>query len=153
MKKITGNTIVGFLFAVAASATLYISNKTLKSASAMGDPGPKIFPNAVCAAIIILSVIIMLQSVSKPLTPFKGALSTPERRQGCRRMLLVLAALALFLILWRYVPFLAAGMVFMFLLCMIFKERLLFSIIYSAAVTGVLYIVFTILLKVNLNIC
>lgn len=46
MKKITGNTIVGFLFAAAAGITLYISNATLKSASAMGDPGPKMFPNA-----------------------------------------------------------------------------------------------------------
>lgn len=36
MKKITGNTIVGFLFAAAAGITLYISNATLKSASAMG---------------------------------------------------------------------------------------------------------------------
>lgn len=44
MKKITGNTIVGFLFAAAAGITLYISNATLKSASAMGDPGPKMFP-------------------------------------------------------------------------------------------------------------
>lgn len=78
MKKITGNTIVGFLFAAAAGITLYISNATLKSASAMGDPGPKMFPNAVCIAILILSVIIMVQSVFKSEKPFKGALSTPE---------------------------------------------------------------------------
>lgn len=153
MKKITGNTIVGFLFAVAAALTLFISNSTIKSASAMGDPGPKMFPNAVCIVILFLSVIIMIQSVCKPVTPFKGALSTEEGRQGCTRMLLVLSDLALFLILWRYVPFLAAGMAFIFLLCMIFREKLLFSILYSAAVTGVLYFVFTILLKVNLNIC
>lgn len=153
MKKITGNTIVGFLFAVAAALTLFISNSTIKSASAMGDPGPKMFPNAVCIVILLLSLIIMIQSVCKPVTPFKGALSTKEGRQGCTRMLLVLSDLALFLILWRYVPFLAAGMAFIFLLCMIFREKLLFSILYSAAVTGVLYFVFTILLKVNLNIC
>lgn len=153
MKKITGNTIVGFLFAAAAGITLYISNATLKSASAMGDPGPKMFPNAVCIAILILSVIIMVQSVFKSEKPFKGALSTPEGKQGCTRMILVLSDLALFLILWRYVPFLAAGVIFIFLLCMIFREKLLFSIIYSAAVTGALYFVFTILLKVNLNIC
>lgn len=100
MKKITGNTIVGFLFAAAAGITLYISNATLKSASAMGDPGPKMFPNAVCIAILILSVIIMVQSVFKSEKPFKGALSTPEGKQGCTRMILVLSDLALFLILW-----------------------------------------------------
>ena len=127
MKKITGNTIVGFLFAAAAGITLYISNATLKSASAMGDPGPKMFPNAVCIAILILSVIIMVQSVFKSEKPFKGALSTPEGKQGCTRMILVLSDLALFLILWRYVPFLAAGVIFIFLLCMVFREKLLFS--------------------------
>ena len=106
-----------------------------------------------CIAILILSVIIMVQSVFKSEKPFKGALSTPEGKQGCTRMILVLSDLALFLILWRYVPFLAAGVIFIFLLCMVFREKLLFSIIYSAAVTGALYFVFTILLKVNLNIC
>lgn len=153
MKKITGNTIVGFLFAAVAGITLYISNTTLKSTSAMGDPGPKMFPNAVCIAILILAVMIMVQSIFKSETPFKGALSTQEGRQGCKRMVLVLSDLALFLILWRYVPFLAAGMVFIFLLCMIFREKIMFSVIYSAAVTGSLYFVFVILLKVNLNIC
>lgn len=153
MKKMTGNTIVGLLFAAAAGITLYISNITLKSASAMGDPGPKLFPNAVCIVILILSLIIVAESLLKPQTPFKGALSTAEGRQGCTRMILVLSDLALFLILWRYIPFLAAGMIFLFLLCMVFREKLLFSVLYSAGVTGTLYFVFTILLKVNLNIC
>ena len=153
MKKMTGNTIVGFLFAVAAGITLYISNSTLKSASAMGDPGPKLFPNAVCVVILILSLIIMIESLFKVERPFQGTFATPEGAQGFRRMVLVLSDLALFLILWRYIPFLPAGMAFLFLLCMIFREKLLFSVVYSAAVTGALYFVFTILLKVNLNIC
>lgn len=152
MKKITGNTIVGFLFAAAACVTLCISHATLKSSSAMGDPGPKMFPDAVCIAILILAVIIMAESFLTPERPFKGTLSNLEARRGCQRMLLVLSDMALFLILWRCVPFLVAGVAFMFLLCMIFKERLIFSIIYSSAVTGVLYFIFTILLKVNLNI-
>ena len=54
------------------------------------------FPNAVCIAILILSVIIMVQSVFKSEKPFKGALSTPEGKQGCTRMILVLSDLALF---------------------------------------------------------
>lgn len=153
MKKITGNAVVGFLFAVAACATLLISHATLKSASAMGDPGPKMFPDAVCIVILILAVLIMAESFWKTEMPFKGTFATQESRQGCIRMLLVLSDLALFLVLWRFVPFITAGAAFMFLLCMIFREKLLFSIIYSASVTGVLYFVFTILLKVNLNIC
>lgn len=152
MKKITGNTIVGFLFAVAACITLYISNTTLNSVSGTGDPGPKLFPNAVCVAILILSIVIMVQSFHKVELPFQGALSTPEGRQGCLRTILILADLALFLILWMYVPFLVAGIVFMFLQCMIFREKLLFSVIYSVSVPVVLYVVFTICLKVNLNI-
>lgn len=152
MKKISGNTLVGILFAVAACIALYVTNTSLSSNSSMGDPGPRFFPNAVCAAVLIFAVVIIVLSLRKVERPFEGSLSTSERRQGVWRMVLILCDLALFLILWRNIPFLAAGMIFMFLQCMIFKEKLLFSVVYSAAVTGILYVVFTILLKVNLNI-
>ena len=119
----------------------------------MGDPGPKMFPNAVCIAILILSVIIMVQSVFKSEKPFKGALSTPEGKQGCTRMILVLSDLVAFSNPLEICAVSGGRGIFIFLLCMVFREKLPFSIIYSAAVTGALYFVFTILLKVNLNIC
>lgn len=152
MKKISGNTIIGILFAIAACIALYVTNTTLSAASMMGDPGPRLFPNVVCLAVLVLAVIIIIQSLKKVEHPFEGALDTEEGKQGCQRMLLILADLALFLVLWRHAPFLLAGVIFIFLQCMIFREKLLFSVIYSLAVPGALYVVFTILLKVNLNI-
>ena len=102
----------------------------------MGDPGPKMFPNAVCIAILILSVIIMVQSVFKSEKPFKGALSTSEGKQGCTRMILVLSDLALFLnplednvsVSGR------AGVILSSCFVWSSEKKLLFSIIYSAAV-------------------
>lgn len=152
MKKISGNTIIGFLFAIAACIALYVTNTSIGANSAMGDPGPRLFPNAVCIAVLVLAVIIIIQSFLKVEHPFAGALSSPEKREGVFRMILIVADLALFLVLWQHLPFLAAGIIFMFLQCMIFREKLLFSVIYSVAVTGALYVVFVILLKVNLNI-
>ena len=152
MKKISGNTVVGFLFAAAACIALYVTNTTLTMNSAMGDPGPRLFPNAVCIAVLVLAVVIIIQSFLKPERPFEGALETEEGRKGALRMVLVLADLALFLVLWSHAPFLLAGVIFIFLQCMIFKEKLVFSVVYSLAVPGALYVIFTILLKVNLNI-
>ena len=94
----------------------------------------------------------MIESVKKPEKRFAGIFESEEGKQGCIRAVLIFADLALFLVLWRFVPFLIAGMIFMFLQCMIFKEKILFSLIYSAGVTGVLYIMFSVFLKVNLTI-
>ena len=152
MKKISGNTVLGFLFFIVAGYTMYLTNTTLSSMAPAGDPGTRLFPNMICAAIMVLAVIIIIQSFKNPVRAFEGVFASEETRQSCYRMILIVADLALFLILWNYIPFLAAGMIFMFIQCMIFKEKILFSIIYSAAVTGVLYVMFSIFLKVNLNI-
>ncbi|MDO4632710.1 MAG: tripartite tricarboxylate transporter TctB family protein [Eubacteriales bacterium] len=152
MKKVNGNAIVGALLALAACLALYVTNTTLKSNSSLGDPGPKFFPNLICAAILVLAIIIIIQSIRQPKYPFEGTLAMSEKKEGCMKMLMILADLLLFLILWKHIPFLAAGFIFIFIQCMIFKEKLLFSILYSAGVTGVLYLAFSVALKVNLNI-
>ena len=134
LKKISGNTVIGLLFIIISGITLYIANTTLPASAPAGDPGSSI------------------QSIRKPEKAFAGTFASEDSRQSCIRAILIFADLALFLVLWKFVPFLIAGMIFMFLQCMIFKEKLLFSVIYSAAVTGVLYVMFSVFLKVNLTI-
>lgn len=151
-KKLSGNTFIGFLFVIVSGITLYIANTALPATAPAGDPGSRIFPSAICIAIMILAVIIMIQSIKNPEKKFEGTLSTKDGKESCIRAVLIFADLAMFLILWRYVPFFIAGVVFMFLQCMIFKEKLRFSIIYSVAITGVLYVMFSVFLKVNLTI-
>ena len=148
LKKLSGNTVIGLLFIIISGITLYIANTTLPATAPAGDPGSRIFPSAICIIIMILGIILIVQSVRKPEKAFAGE----DSKQSCIRAVLIFADLALFLVLWKFVPFLIAGMIFMFLQCMIFKEKLLFSVIYSAAVTGVLYVMFSIFLKVNLTI-
>ncbi len=152
LKKLSGNTLIGFLFVVISGITLYIANTTLPALAPAGDPGSRIFPSAICIIIIILGVILIIESIKKPEKKFEGIFSTKDGKQSAIRTILVFADLALFLVLWKFIPFLIAGMIFMFLQCMIFREKILFSLIYSAGVTGVLYIMFSILLKVNLVI-
>ena len=150
LKKLSGNTVIGLLFIIISGITLYIANTTLPATAPAGDPGSRIFPSAII--IMILGIILIVQSVRKPEKAFAGTFASEDSKQSCIRAVLIFADLALFLVLWKFVPFLIAGMIFMFLQCMIFKEKLLFSVIYSAAVTGVLYVMFSIFLKVNLTI-
>lgn len=152
MKKITGDTILGAVFAAAAAIMLWLTNTTLPSKAPMGDPGARIFPTGVSIAILILAVAVIVQSVRKPIRGFEGVLQDPEKKQSATRALLVFLDLALFLLLWNYIPFLAAGFIFLFLQCMIFREKLLFSVIYSASVTVALYVMFSVFLKVRLNL-
>ena len=151
LKKLSGNTVIGLLFIIISGITLYIANTTLPATAPAGDPGSRIFPSAICIIIMILGIILIVQSVRKPEKAFAGTFASEDSKQSIRAVL-IFADLALFLVLWKFVPFLIAGMIFMFLQCMIFKEKLLFSVIYSAAVTGVLYVMFSIFLKVNLTI-
>ena len=147
LKKLSGNTVIGLLFIIISGITLYIANTTLPATAPAGDPGSRIFPSAICIIIMILGIILIVQSVRKPEKAFAGTFASEDSKQSCIRAVLIFADLALFLVLWKFVPFLIAGMIFMFLQCMIFKEKLLFSVIYSAAVTGVLYVMFSIFLK------
>ncbi len=152
LKKLSGNTLIGFLFVVISGITLYIANTTLPATAPAGDPGSRVFPSAMCVILIVLGIILMVQSIRKPEKKFAGTFATEEAKQSALRAVLIFADLALFLVLWKFVPFLVAGMIFMFLQCMIFREKILFSLIYSAGVTGVLYVMFAVLLKVNLVI-
>ncbi len=152
LKKLSGNTLIGFLFVVISGITLYIANTSLPANAPAGDPGSRVFPSAMCVILIILGIVLMVQSILKPEKKFEGTLSTEDGKQSALRTVLIFADLALFLILWKFVPFLVAGVIFMFLQCMIFREKILFSLIYSAGVTGVLYVMFSVLLKVNLVI-
>ena len=152
LKKLSGNTLIGFLFVVISGITLYIANTTLPATAPAGDPGSRVFPSAMCVILIVLGIILMVQSIRKPEKKFAGTFATEEAKQSALRAVLIFADLELFLVLWKFVPFLVAGMIFMFLQCMIFREKILFSLIYSAGVTGVLYVMFAVLLKVNLVI-
>ena len=65
---------------------------------------------------------------------------------------LFFVALALFLLVWNFVPFLVACVLFTFALCMLFKQSLRFSIIYSLALSGIVYVAFVLILQVRLDI-
>lgn len=152
LKKISGNTVIGLIFMIASAVVLYVANTTLPATAPAGDPGSRVFPSAICAILMILGLVLIIQSLKKPEKGFEGTFATEDSKRSCIRAILIFADLALFLLMWKFLPFLVAGIIFMFLQCMIFREKLLFSILYSVGVTGVLYVMFQICLKVNLTI-
>ena len=68
------------------------------------------------------------------------------------QMLEVLVALAGFLIIWRFIPFLPAAMLYVFVLSRILKQPTKYSIPYTIIVVVVLYLIFSVAFRVKLNI-
>ena len=143
---------MGLLFIAVAIVFILTRINTLPAKSPMGDPGARVFPIAVSIGIIAMAIVIIIQSLRNPIDGFKG-LKDPEGKQSATRALLVFCDLCVFLVLWRFIPFVIAGFIFLFVQCMIFREKLIFSIIYSGAIAGVLYAMSTFGLQVNLNLC
>ena len=144
--------MLGIVIAALCCVMIYIANTTIVATAPAGDPGPRIFPVASCVVVLVLAVLVIVQSLFNPKHAFRDLAVDPEKRRGLIQMLLVLASLLLFLVMWRFVPFLVAGVIFMALMCAIFRMKLLYTIVYSLAVPGVLYVIFAILLKVRLDI-
>lgn len=144
--------MLGVVIAALCCAMIYIANTTIAATAPAGDPGPRIFPVASSLVVLVLAIVITVQSLYKPKHAFRDLAVDPEKRRGLIQMLLVLASLLLFLVMWQLIPFLAAGIIFMLLMCIIFKMKPLYTIVYSVAVPGVLYVIFAILLKVRLDI-
>ena len=152
MKRANGDTVLGVVIAALSCVMMYIAYTTISATGPAGDPGPRVFPIASSLVVLALSILVIVQSMYKPKHVFRDLAVDPEKRRGLIQMLLVLASLLLFLVMWRLVPFLVAGIIFMLLMCIIFRMKLVYTIVYSVAVPSVLYVIFAILLKVRLNI-
>ncbi len=153
MKKFNGDTLVAALMGISAIVMLVLTQTTLSDASPAGDPGSRLFPMVSCIAILVFSIILVIQSIVKP--KMKEVVDDEmklEIRKGYKRMGMVFGTLVLFIIAWNFVPFLPAAIAFVFLMCMILKQKLLYSTIYSILVPSVLYFSFTMLLNVRLDI-
>ena len=150
-KKLSGDVIIG-LGAIALALVFIIVAKGMKFFLSDTDPGPIVFPIGAALAVIVLSLVLIVKSLCNPKEYLKGVFTDPEQKASFLRMLMMLGAMALFLVLWNVVPFLVACIPFTFALCMLFRQSLRFSIIYSLALSGIVYVVFVMILQVRLDI-
>ncbi len=124
--------------------TYYV--KVAKMAVSMGDPGPKVFPTVAGVLLVIcgLGLIIKNQKEEKPFM---------TKEQWLRVLWLFLAFVG-YLVLLYVGGFVIATPVLLFVMMTMFagekRPSVLIRVIYSVACTGIIYLLFFVMLKTNI---
>lgn len=150
MKKriLNGEVIMGCITALVALYFIMAST-SLPGATKNGVPGSGYFPSIAAGGVLLFSLLLIVEGVRKPKEYFH---LDPDQKKNLIQMLLVLAALGGFLVLWNLMPFIPAALIYMLVLAFILKQPLKFSIPYTVGIVVVLYLIFHVAFKVKLNI-
>ncbi len=148
-KRIFNSEVIFGIIMIAVALYFIIASGSLPGATANGVPGSGYFPRIAAGGVIFFSVLLIIQGFRNPKTYF--ALDAAQKK-NLVQMIEVLIALAGFLVLWRFIPFIPAALIYVFVLGLILKQPLKFSIPYTIIVVVVLYLVFSVAFKVKLNI-
>lgn len=149
-KRILNSEVIFGVIAILVAIYFIAAGTKLPGATKNGVPGSAYFSTIAACGVIVFSVLLIIQGFREPKTYFH---LEREQKKNLRQMVAVLAALAGFLILWKYIPFLPAACIYVFALAMILKQPWKFSIFYTIGVVTVLYLIFSVAFKVKLNIC
>lgn len=150
MKKrlLNSEMIFGALLGIVAVAFILISLQ-FPAGTHDGVPGPGYFPILAASVVLLLSVILMVQGFLHPKTFFA---LTADEKGNLVQVLLIIGTVLAFLVLWQFVPFVIAASALVFGMCLVLKCNIKFSAIYSVALVGILYVIFSIAFRVNLDL-
>ena len=137
---------VGLVF-LAFSGTLFWQALSYDYYSTIG-PGPGLLPMWLSGTLILLSVAYMIDSVRNDPIDLKSML---PRGKGLRKVLALFVALALFLTVVKYLGYVIASSVMLFIL-FAFEYKWYWAGSISLAVTLVVFYVFKSLLNVPLPV-
>lgn len=149
-KRIFNSEVIFGILSILVALYFIITSTGLPGATKNGVPGSGYFPTIAAIGVLVLSVLMIIQGIKKPQEYFRIEKS---QRGNLIQMIAVLAALAGFLIIWKYIPFIPAALIYVFALSVILRQPLKFSIPYTIGVVLVLYLIFSVAFKVKLNIC
>lgn len=112
--------------------------------------GPGFFPVWICGVWLVLSVVYFIQTIRRRGNEETGEVQDiiPKGKAG-RRILITAANLILFIVLFKFVGFIAASVIFLFIL-LYGAYRWYVSLSVAIGVTLLLYWLFGIMLKVNI---
>lgn len=149
MKKRIFNSEVIFGIIMILVSLYFIVSSQKFPAGANGVPGAGYFPTIAASGVIIFSVLLVIQGFRDPKTYFK---LDKAQIKNLIQMVEVLVALAVFLVLWNFIPFIPAALLYVLALCFILKQPWKFSIPYTIGLVLVLYLIFSVAFKVKLDI-
>jgi hypothetical protein len=148
-KRILNSEVIFGVLASIVAIYFIVASQPLPGATKNGVPGSGYFPTIAACGVLFFSVLLIIQGFRSPKTYFHM-----EKSQliNLVQMVEVLLALAGFLIIWKFIPFIPAALIYVFALSLILKQPLKFSIPYTIGVVVVLYLIFSVAFKVKLNI-
>ena len=136
--------LVSFVLGIAALIGTYFI-KVSKMAVSMGDPGPKVFPYVAGVLLVICGLGLFF----KKSTDAKVFMT----KQQWLRVLALFLAFAGYILLLYLAGFVIATPVLLFVMMTMFagekKPSILVRILYAMISTGVIYLLFVVLLKTN----
>lgn len=151
-----GDTIPGLITALfgfsVVSYTLLEDTMKVKAQSSDGVPGAGFFPVLLGLVVGVLGLCLMFRGLKQ-----KGSVQymklDPELRQNVKILLLAVAGLVIFFVLWQTTKqFILCVPILCFFLNLIFGRNLKYNVIYTAIFTAFLYLAFVVGFKVQFNI-
>lgn len=110
-----------------------------------GTPGPGFFPVIVAAFVIVFSIALLINSLRAKEKHFKF---DDVIRANMKPFLITIAAIVAYLILWKFITFFPATILFLLLLNYVYKRGWKFNIIFTIGFTAFIYFVFARLFSV-----
>lgn len=150
MKKriLNSETVFGLIIAL-VSLFFIIESRKFPPGTSDGVPGPGYFPTIAAVMVLLFSVAMMIKGYINPHIYF---ILPGGKKDTLIQMFMVIGNVMLFLIIWQFVPFIIAAAVMVFLMCLIFRQKIRFSIAYTAILVGALYFIFSVAFRVSLDI-
>jgi len=145
---VTGTVIIAFAsFVLAYSSTFPPAKGT--------DFGPSLFPRVVAVMLLVLGAILLLHVWRTGAQIQLGATDTTNEAlvssvAGVRNVVVTIVAIVAYIALVDRLSFVPTTLVFLFVLMKTYRLTTLRSIVASGVITGFVYVLFSVLLRVTL---
>ena len=150
MKKekslINGDVIFGIVI-LAVCAWFYINGSALRDVGFAGAIDAGFFPRVISIVVALLGVALIVGGIRKP----KAYFSENADRRDITQFLETLAAVALYVGLWKVVHFIPLTIGFMLAMSWILKLKWKFALVYSVVMSCGLYFLFARVFRIILN--
>ncbi len=137
--------IVGFLLGL---WWLVMSMQMPSSTAKDGTPGPAAFPIGISILVMVVSLVIVAMGAKNKVTYFDMKSITTDNRIA---ILISLVLFVVFLVLWNLIHYIVASMVLSLGLALLYKIKPIPAAILAVVYSVSTYYVFTLVLKVGLN--
>ena len=141
--------IVGIVSVVLGAAVAFLTATRVAASNMPGDPGPRIFPFISAGILILCGLLLVIRKPDKAAKPFLQG-------EQIKRFLTIIGLIVLYVVLLWAIGFVVPTFAAVMVLCLMFgkdeKVAIWKAAIYSAAVTGIIYVAFTVLLHLRLPV-